>query len=241
VPDPVTTELARIAAEELTPEVSAFAAAVVGSPSLELGELVAEQIRAWRFKRAIKIAGKARQQMADAGLDPRSVPLRTLAPLLDGATVTEDNDVMEDRWASLLANAAGGLHEVPPSFARILAELEPVEARVLDHVYNVMMSIAPEIRRHDLGMMRGGVAEELGLPGEAIEFHVDNLIRLRLVREPTGSIGGTGDTVTLSEFGRRFVRACRPPSQPDPPVRFTNAAEIRRQAALNRERWSTSS
>ena len=174
--------------------------------------------------------------MADAGLDPKAVPLRTLAPLLEGATLSEDGDGMEDRWASLLANAAGGAQDVPPSFARLLSEIEPVEARILDHVYNVMMAIAPEIRRHDLGMLRAGIADELGLARETIEYHLDNLIRLRLVREPTGAIGGLGDVVTLSEFGRRFVRACRAPALPDPPIVFTDAAEVQRQAALNRQR-----
>ena len=46
VSDPVSTELARVVAEEVTPEIAEFMSAVTGSSRVELGELFAEQIRA---------------------------------------------------------------------------------------------------------------------------------------------------------------------------------------------------
>jgi hypothetical protein len=228
-------ELARVVAEEVTPEISHFMGAVMGSPGLELGELVTDQIRAWRFKRGIKYVQRAMKQLEDAGMNPKAVPMRTLAPLMDGGTL-EDDDEMAARWASLLANAASGDREVPPSFASVLRDLEPEQVRVLDHVYQTMMQIAPELRRQNLGMARMGIVAELELSNENLEYHLDNLIRLRLIRRPLGVIDDELEMVTLSEFGRAFVRACRPPSQPDPPVRFTDAAQVARQASENRQR-----
>jgi Abortive infection alpha len=224
-----------VVAEEVTPEISHFMGTVMGSPGLELGELVTDQIRAWRFKRGIKYVQRAMKQLEDAGMNPKAVPMRTLAPLMDGGTL-EDDEEMGARWASLLANAASGEREVPPSFASVLRDLEPEQARILDHVYQTMMQIAPELRKQNLGMARMGIVAELGLSNETLEYHLDNLIRLRLVRRPSGVIDDELEMVTLSEFGRAFVRACRPPSQPDPPVRFTDAAQVARQASENRQR-----
>jgi hypothetical protein len=228
-------ELARVVAEEVTPEIGHFMGAVMGSPGLELGELVTDQIRAWRFKRGIRYVQRAMKQLEDAGMNPKIVPMRTLAPLMDGGTL-EDDDEMAGRWASLLANAASGEREVPPSFASVLRDLEPEQARIVDHVYQTMMQIAPELRRQNLGMARMGIVAELELSNKNLEYHLDNLIRLRLIRRPSGVIDDELEMVTLTEFGRAFVRACRPPSQPDPPVRFTDAAQVARQASKNRQR-----
>lgn len=236
-------ELVKAAAEgtasgaisSLVAPVSEFLGKLLGRPAEELGGWAADVISFRRWKSRVKMLRRAEEIIDASGLTPGEVPLRVLMPVLESGANEERPD-MQERWARLLANAATKDQEMPAAFPDVLRQLDPVEARVLDHVYDVMMSIAPEIRQHDLGMIRTGIAEELGIPTNTIEFHVDNLIRLRLVREPTGSIGGVGDAVTLSEFGRAFVRACRPPSQPDPPIRFTDAVEVRKQAALNRQR-----
>jgi hypothetical protein len=196
----------------------------------------------WRHDRvpAVEVSGQDAQGIGAiidaAGLTAHEVPLRALMPILESGADEERPD-MQERWANLLANAATSSEETPVAFPDVLRQLEPAEARILDHVYDTMMMIAPDLRRQNLGLIFDGVTHELGLSPESTEFHIDNLIRLRLVREPTGSFGGPGDTVTISEFGRRFVRACRSPMRPDPPVRFTDGAELQRQASENRQRW----
>lgn len=123
-PPDQSREVSRTVTEDVTPEVSEFLAVVLGSPGVDLSEMAAEQVRAWRFKREIKFAKKAMQQLDDGGIDATPVPMRTLVPLLEGATL-EDDEGMSDRWASLLANAASGKRDVPPSFPSVLRELEP--------------------------------------------------------------------------------------------------------------------
>jgi hypothetical protein len=235
-----STELARVVAEEVTPEVSRFVGTVVGSPSIEIGELIAEEIRAWRFKREIKHLKKAMHHLADAGMTAHSVPLRTLAPLLEAASL-EDDESMVDRWASLLANAAGGDRDVPPSFPSVLREVEPAEARILDHTYETLLAIAPELRAN-LGILKRALVPMAAVPEDRLEFHIENLIRLRLVRgagQFLGDASGT-DMIALTEFGRAFVRACRPPSEPDPPIRFSDPS-ILESAQRNREHWTSGS
>lgn len=225
----------RIASQEVTPEVSRFVGTIAGSPSTEVGELVAEQVRSWRFSREIRYLKKAMQQLEDAGLSPKAVPMRSLAPLLEGASF-EDDDEMSDRWAALLANAASGERDVPPSFPSVLRELEPEEARILNHAYDALMRIAPELRIQ-VGIMKVALVPLVGVAETRLAFHIDNLARLRLVRgtSPMGD-AGTDDAIRLTDFGEAFVRACRPPSEPDLQVEFTDRA-ILEEAQRNRQRW----
>jgi hypothetical protein len=224
--------------EELDAPAALFAARVTGSGAKELGAWFGDHIRVRRLKSQLRILDEAQKLAEDAGYEPQVVNLKVLVPLLEtGSLEDEANDEMIGCWAALLANAASGDRDVPPSFTSVLRDLEPEQARILDNVYEIMMQIAPELRKGDIGIARMGLVAELGLSDETIDYHLDNLIRLRLVRRPTGTIGDDLELVTLSEFGRAFVRACRPPSQPDPPVRFTDATQLQEQASKNRQRW----
>lgn len=211
----------QLATAQTAGTVDRFVGTVLGSPSYEAGELVAEQLRAWRFKRELRYLKRAMKQLDDAGLEPHKVPIRILAPLIDGGTL-EDDDTMLERWAALLAHASSGRTRIPPSFATLLGELEPDQARMLDLTYDVMMRIAAELRP-DYGLRY----EAFGLEADEVRYHADNLVRLRLVRNTYGAPPAIEFHVLgLTEFGRTFVRACRPPATPDPRVLFHDAQSL---------------
>lgn len=101
-----------------------------------LGGTVAEalgNVKARREENATSTLNRAAEISAAAGLEPRPVPLRLLAPILDGASV-EDEPSMQERWAALLANATANPDAIPPLFPRMLAELTPAAAQLLDTI-----------------------------------------------------------------------------------------------------------
>src|SRR4051812_19777659 len=105
--DPATGAAVAKVAEQLEPAATEFASRVTGAPSQELGAWIADHIRFRRWKSEIKILRKAREHAEKAGFAPQEVPLKTLAPLLEGGSLEdEDDDEMIDRWAALLANAS---------------------------------------------------------------------------------------------------------------------------------------
>jgi len=218
--------LVRAAESDLSPRVSRFMGTVLGGVHVELSEMLGEQVRAWRFKRQIKIMEKAEGQLAAAGIDPRSVPFRVLAPLLEGASF-EDDDEMVDRWASLLANAASDDGTVPASFPNILREMEPMHARILDRIYEQMMVLAPHMRDR-FGVSRLVMAEELDMEEERVRFYLDNLVRQRLIVGNAYDSADDLETVWLTRFGYTFVRACRPIGHPDPEITYSDADEFSR-------------
>jgi hypothetical protein len=137
-------DLAKGHLDDVPEPVSRFMGTVLGAAEIELSAMLGEQVRAWRFRRQIRIMQRAQQQLEEAGLEARSVPFRTLAPLLDGASFEEDNELTE-RWASMLAQAAVEPAAVPASFPRVLRELEPVDAQILFLVFDNIMRFAPGI------------------------------------------------------------------------------------------------
>ena len=61
----------------------------------------------------------------EAGIEPREVPENIWVPLLQAASL-ETDDSLQERWASLLANASKTDSQVLPSFLDILKQLTGV-------------------------------------------------------------------------------------------------------------------
>lgn len=104
------------------------------APIAESTQTITDLVRYQRWKIQIWIAQKARIYLEERGIEPNAVPLKILVPLLDAASLEDDDDEdMQARWAALLANAAAGENGayVSPAFPRILAELTPPEAALL--------------------------------------------------------------------------------------------------------------
>lgn len=225
--DEHSTNTSRILAEETTQEVSRFLGTILGSGKVHLDGLIGDRIGWWRLRQAVKLAKKAQTLLEQAGIDPNEVPFRTLVPLIESASL-EDDTVLADRWAALLANAASHPGAVPASFPKLMAELEPEDAVILDDAYDQWCRLAPTVR-YGKGISKPTLVDDLpGLSLEQISFHVDNLLRLRLLRGLTPlNLGDDSEGYVITEFGRRFVRACRPPGTLDRPVEINTEEEFK--------------
>jgi hypothetical protein len=117
-------------------------------------------------------------------------------------TAKEADETLSDAWVNLLANLVTvGTVEVRRAFPKILASLEPEEARLLD-----------AIRASLDGPMRALMVRSPELNMLAIE----NLSRSKLIEDVTApTIDGERRTtqvvVTLTDLGQAFVAACQPP------------------------------
>lgn len=222
--DPVSTSAAVVkAAQALDPGVQEFAEQVTGAGRRELGEWIADHIRLRRWKTQLAILTKAKQYAHEAGFSPQAVPLKTLAPLLEGASLEEEGDEgMSDRWASLLANASSPGAVVPPSFPEILSQITSVEARLLDQVFQNAQNY-PRTEWLTHGIQVEGNAQPLGMSAEESAVAAENLSRLGLCSPPAAAFGfidhperqfliASGvDLICLTKFGAAFVEACRRP------------------------------
>lgn len=208
--EPVGAEVIKYGGEVLQdPAVQHFIGTIVGSPAHEAGAWLADSIRYKRWKSQVKIMTKAQRHLQNTGIDAQTVDLTVLVPLLEAASLTEDEE-MQDRWASLLANAASGDDAVSPAYPSILSQLAPRDARVLNAIYE---DVGRSYRDKPAAIQK--VADGVGVIGEWAELAVENLQRLRLIKlSNLLSPGGTQETFDegyLTALGYDFVFHCRPP------------------------------
>jgi hypothetical protein len=211
--DPSQLALAKKGADLAEEGARNFLSKVLGSPLEEVGALLHDKVRARRFRNQVNTLVKTRDMLAEAGISPKAVPLKVLVPLLEGASL-EDDESMSARWAALLANAANPnhAHAVLPACVAILKELTPTEARMLD-------SLAGETRFGPWKRMHrvSDFARTYQLSDAEVGVYTDNLLRHRLIENPPMDFRSYGVGVYfhlgLSDLGYAFVTACQPPAK----------------------------
>jgi len=100
-PDVVKTVSAVVGSVKFTE----FTKAMLGPAANEVAKRIHDEFRLYRFGRQLEMLKKAEKMAKDAGFTPKAVPIKLLFPLLEGASL-EENETLHDMWAALLANAA---------------------------------------------------------------------------------------------------------------------------------------
>jgi hypothetical protein len=210
---------------DLAPAARDFAEKVSGSPAEQLGELFADKIRFRRWKNQIRLLNKATEYAREAGIDPETINLTILTPLIEKAG-NEEDESMADRWAALLANASSQrTAAVSPSFPAVLSRMSPFDALVFDAVA-LALSNYTGLKSTVIGVNTGSIAAHYGWLIDDVRFSFEALLVLGLCgyasanmgggdegRAQQGLLGSDRECVVVTEFGRRFLAACRPPTQ----------------------------
>ncbi len=201
------------AVSSLSQPVQGFLGKILGPASSEAGELLADNVKFIRWKNMLKIVEKAQKEMEIRGIQPKEVPLKTLLPILEGASLESEDENLQDKWANLLTSAASG-NSSRPSYPKILSELVQSEAQILDYLYAVELKIAArkvELKKMDQeyggdndrtlwrkkkqeimdsfaiprdGFRLSKIRENLSLQDGDFPELIDNLLRLRLCIHP---------------------------------------------------------
>jgi Abortive infection alpha len=201
----------------------------IGLSYADVKGLIAEE----RERIVQQVWERAQEMLREAGIEPGPVPMKTLIPLLQYASL-EDEGCLQERWAALLANAANPVQDPGKRVIHVslLKELSAIEVRFLDTLYDYVVERL-------LRGVRSGAAHGLGWEVEMdfiLEqshkeeyFHIsfiDNLERLNLLRRSTShQIFLDKETITVpgpieetsfyfTELAFFLVEACRPP-QPE--------------------------
>jgi NurA-like 5'-3' nuclease len=215
-------ELAKEAIKDSIEAAKEFAGKLI-SPGLEEGGgIIQDTIKFWRFKNQINILLKAKQFLEEKGIKPQKVLPKTLVPLLENGSLEEDED-MQNRWAALLSNAANPEinRNIKPAFIEILKELSPLEAKLLDLIYDEIHRTGNDLSRP---FIKDKICATFNINEMEFKIIADNLFRLN-VCQPAASSGGTGiggpggevapfvlrtySFIHMSPLGVEFVKSCR--------------------------------
>jgi hypothetical protein len=163
--------------------VADFTAKIFMPAGEALGEVLAFPIVEWQKRRAARaeaLIQDAAVQLYEAGVEPIPVPGRVLMPLLQSGSLEEDEGLRR-KWASLLAQAASSENAVPPGFVSILADLSPLEVRILDRVHG--QAVGSGFADIGLEEILDGLDDEEGAP-----VAIENIERLGLWRRKLQTI-----------------------------------------------------
>lgn len=191
--------------------------------------LVQDRLKFYRLELAVLLAEKTQKKLTERGVkDFRPVPPKVALPLIENATLEEDEH-LHSLWANLLASALDNEHdEVEKKFVSVLSEMSSEDAFTLESIYADWCN--PELRKQvNIGHLNYGE----GVRGSDFysEISVITLNRLGLVapsyvgiktynppvhHDRYGEIGPSSDyvkvygdigKVVVTEFGVAFCKA----------------------------------
>lgn len=201
-------------------EAGGFIAKFISGPLEQGVGIFEDKLKYLRWERQMRYMQRAQEFLKLAGLNSptRAVPLKLAIPLMQGASLEEDNE-LQDRWAALLVNAANASFpvEIRRSYAAILEQLTPLDAQVLDAIYALPFEASHHagIATAELPARARVIAkgeENLPLPSEEIILSLSNLTRVGCIR--SGMTWGGGESysrINSTIAGKAFMQACRAP------------------------------
>jgi Abortive infection alpha len=111
-------------------EIVAGVRMVLGPSGRELGEMVADRLRFWRWRQAVKIMERAAEIKKAKKRQQVDVPLKFFLPFVEESS-KEDNDDLAEFWATLLATAGDKTTGFDLLCIDILKKMGRDEARLL--------------------------------------------------------------------------------------------------------------
>jgi hypothetical protein len=199
-------------------ELSHFVSEFTRAPLKAGFGIAADKLAFMRAERQLRFQIKAREMLREAGMElpTRPVPLKFAIPLFEQASLEED-DSLQDLWASLLVNAANvnSPVEMRRAYISILEQLTSLDALILLKIYSSLQGPIDKI-----GVVTGGLPGEVKFarfgengenwpqPTPAVQLSLANLARVGCV-DLGDTFGGQKYYAVVSQtvLGQAFVQA----------------------------------
>jgi len=119
---------------DLTEKVGRFFAMVVGKPSAQLATILEDQFRYYRYKNLLNISDKVDAIRIQRRSEGKAIPIppRLALPILESASF-EDDDVLQNLWARLIANSTDATQSelLHPGHVEVIRQMSSDEAVLL--------------------------------------------------------------------------------------------------------------
>lgn len=212
-------ELAKVGAETILRPFSNLIERLFGGSVDEVGGMWQDSLKARRVVRQARLMQWVQEKLDAACItEPQQIPDNLWIPMLQEASL-EDDETLQEMWASLITNAANPRQEnsVHPTYLEILKQLSSREAWMLQYIE------------------RFGRDQEFSDFGLSVNYHetfekdnetlhggfdviMDNLQRLELIRVVSGVYINPGHTPStenyfkLTPLGYQFLKAVTAPN-----------------------------
>ena len=189
----------------------------VAAPVYNALSLVFPALPGWvaerRAEGLINACKRVQCKLDSAGIPAEQVrhcSLKLGIPWVEGVSVEEDDETLQDIWATLMSNILNPnfpLELARTAYISIIKDFAPVDGKVLFHFYQHPVE---EYRSTEF------VSKALGIDMEYAEVSIQNLMRLgllsKLVKNPSVYVGGFASLgfseAHLTSLGVSFITAC---------------------------------
>jgi Abortive infection alpha len=171
---PVTTDLATHISEGVAIKFTTDLITKGVGPALEeFGLTLKDRVHAYRWQNAISIIQDVLELLAQHDLTIQSVSPKVLISALESASL-EDDPSLRQYWVALLVSEFVG-RKVHPRFPRILADLSPADAQILDIL---------DQQKYKFGFTAFELKQTHQVEEKVVQQTIDNLLYLGLLNEP---------------------------------------------------------
>ena len=171
-------------------KLASFVDGVFGNVISNSFGLLSDKLAYYRLEKAEALQEAVEDKLRKRGAEKRYVPVAFGLPILEKATV-EDEPILQDKWATLLANARDATYDKPlrRNFSSMLGDMEAVDAQLLDMFVAEYLEV-PRAERDSRLFVMEKVVQTTKIPADVCENAVRNLIRLGLLKP--GVVSSTG-------------------------------------------------
>ena len=184
----------------------------IPEPIKELVGMLTDSIKGWRAQNMVKVLMGTKKLIDESGLSTSELSGKFFVQAIEKASV-EDNDSLQIKWATLIANASTGKITQDTKFISILSELNENEVKILDVLHREFLNDSTS----GLIFSAEKISTVFGINISDVRVMIDNFYRLNICQPPASSgvsIGGqqlmlrTNNTFTFTDLGKAFVWAC---------------------------------
>ena len=232
-------QLLKVGAETAMKPFANLIEKLFGGAAEQIGGMLEDALSVRRQSRRVKLLTKLKVVIEKAEFDPRCIPDKLWLPVMQQASL-EDDETIQDMWANLLANAADPAehNQVLPSFVTILKDLTARDAGFLNNFYEEWVSkpynehgleyTSPYLLKHLPTTASSSEPRYPNVPtSHTLELTLSILERsgllikhTRLIKSGVSINGDEAQQVVSNVFydyqltviGESFVVACRSPS-----------------------------
>jgi len=199
-------------------EMGGFISRFVSGPLEQGMGIFEDRLRYIRWERQIRLIKRSEEFLTQQELpNPnKSIPLKNAVPLLEYATLEED-DYLQDIWARLLVNGTNestGIN-IERAYIEILAQISALEAQILQTIYALPFNdmrhtgVITELLPISAKISDEKNEDNLNEPPLEIIMALANLARIGCLKLPlTWGGGELFSKIMPTIIGREFVAAC---------------------------------
>jgi hypothetical protein len=193
----------------------------IRGPVGEVVGMLEDHLKVVRFERQVRLLDRVRNIFTEKGMDgpTRKIPLKIALPLLENATLEEDDDLQEV-WARLLVNSGDANSGIEPrrAFGSVLAEMTARDVQNLAQIELAVKLNAEsastgvwtyELPERAIPFVNGGPDRQNRNPSAEVAISLSNLERLGcIISSNQTPVHKTYYLVNLTPFGRALIEAC---------------------------------